>query len=62
MSIMYNPSPSRKSNRRRAQFARQIMLAEFGHRYGRAIDQGDFVDRPPPHQRPLCIDESGRRR
>ena len=32
----------------------------FGHRCGRAIDQGDFVDRLP-HQRPLCIDEIGAR-
>jgi hypothetical protein len=50
----------RKSNKRRAQFARQMMLAEFGHRYGRAIDQGDFVDRPP-HQRPPTIYEIGGR-
>ncbi len=51
----------RKSNPHRAQFARQIMLEEFGHRYGRAIDQSDFVDRPP-HQRPPRIDEIERRR
>ena len=51
----------RKSNPRRAQFARQMMFEEFGHRYGRAIDQADFVDRLP-HEPPPHIDEIGRRR
>ncbi len=32
----------------------------FGHRCGRAIDQGNLVNRLP-HQRPLCIDEIGAR-
>ena len=59
MPIFYG-KPPKKSNPRRAEFARQMMFEEFGHRYGRAIDQGDFVDRPP-HQRPLRIDEIGRR-
>lgn len=26
---------------------RQMMLAEFGQRHGRATDQANFVDRPP---------------
>ena len=60
MPSLYQPA-YRKSNKRRAQFARQMMLAEFGYRYGRAIDQGDFVDRQP-HQRPLRIHEIGGRR
>ncbi len=51
----------RKSNPHRAQFARQMMLEEFGHRYGRAIDQADFVDRLPHEPLPR-IDEIGRRR
>ena len=50
----------RKSNKQRAQFARQMMLEEFGYRYGRAIYQDDFVDRKP-HQRPLRIHELGAR-
>ncbi len=46
MSILYS-SPLNKSKEQRAQFARQMMLEEFGYRYGRAIDQADFQDRAP---------------
>ena len=59
MPTLYSPH-FRKATRRRAQFARQMMLEEFGYRYGRAIDQRDFVDRPP-HQRPPTIYEIGGR-
>ncbi len=60
MPTLYSPH-FRKATRRRAQFARQMMLEEFGHRYGRAIDQADFVDRLPHEPLPR-IDEIGRRR
>ncbi len=59
MPIFYG-KPPKKSNPRRAQFARQMMLEEFGYRYGRAIYQDDFVDRKP-HQRPLRVHELGAR-
>ena len=58
MRIYTHQTP--KTSNRRAQFARQMMLEEFGHRYGRAIDQGDFQDRPP-HERPPRIHEIGAR-
>ncbi len=32
---------------RRADFARQAVIAAFGWRYARALDQGDFLDRLP---------------
>lgn len=38
----YNPG-----RRRRANFARGVMFAEFGYRQGRAIDYANFVDRRP---------------
>ncbi len=60
MPTLYSPH-FRKATRRRAQFARSMMLEEFGYRYGRAIDQSDFFDRLP-HQRPLRIHEIGARR
>ena len=50
-----------KSNPRRAEFARQMVLDQFGYRHGRALDQGDFTDREP-HQRPLRAYEIGARR
>ncbi len=59
MSILYS-APLNKSKEQRAQFARQMMLEEFGYRYGRAIYQDDFVDRKP-HQRPLRVHELGAR-
>ncbi len=49
-------SPSRKprlsyplvtGRRRRADYARQAVIAEFGWRNARTLDQGDFVDRAP---------------
>ena len=52
---LYNSLPrissgaNRHSNpgrRHRANFARQMVFAEFG-RHGRALDQADFVDRQP---------------
>ena len=33
--------------RRHGNFAREITLAEFGPRNGRALDQADFTDRLP---------------
>ena len=54
------PASSRRNSKQRAQFARQMVLAEFGYRHGRALDQSDFVDRLP-HQRPPRMDEIGRR-
>ena len=50
----------RKSNKRRAQFARSMMLEEFGYRSGRAIQYDDFEDRRP-HERPPPIHEIGAR-
>lgn len=51
---------TRKTSKRRAQFARAITFKEFGYHHGRVLDQGGIVDRFP-HQRPLRIDEIGRR-
>ena len=59
MSILYS-SPHKKSKERRAQFARQMMLAEFGYRSGRAIQYDDFQDRQP-HDRPPRLGEIGAR-
>ena len=33
--------------RRRANFARDLVFAEFGYQHGRALDYGNFVDRQP---------------
>ena len=38
--------PFNPGRRHRADFARQITIAEFG-RHARALDQDDFVDRAP---------------
>lgn len=54
------PASSQRNSRSRAQFARAAVFAEFGHRNGRAIDQGNFRDRAP-HQRPPTVFEVGRR-
>lgn len=35
------------SRLRRADFARDIVFAEFGYRHARAIDYDEFVDRTP---------------
>ena len=41
-------NPTRSDRRhRRANFARDAVIAEFGARHARALDQGDFVDRLP---------------
>ena len=52
---LYVPSP-KKSNGHPSSFARGAVFAEFQPKHARAIDQGDFVDRPPR------IDEIGDRR
>ena len=62
MSITTPParSSSRARNphngrRHHADFARQMVIAEFGWRFARALDQADFADRAPgqlPHPSP----------
>ena len=37
----YNP------RRVRTSFARQAVFAEFGVRFAKALDEADFIDRPP---------------
>ena len=62
MTITFRqPASSRRDPRLRASFARQMMLAEFGYRYGRAIDQGEFVDREPNQIPPTILQIGGRR-
>ncbi len=39
--------PFNPGRRHRAEFARQAVFAAFGSRYGKALDQADFVDRAP---------------
>ena len=39
--------PFSPGRRRRADFARQAVFAAFGSRYGKALDQADFIDRAP---------------
>ncbi len=63
---MYN-TPSRRSRRidrpfnpgrrHRANFARQATIDAFGWQLARALDQADFVDRPPG-QFPLASPEA----
>lgn len=38
------PDPDLHKN---ADFARKATISAFGWRHARALDQGDFVDRPP---------------
>ena len=39
--------PSGPDRRVRADFARQAVIAAFGWRHARALDQADFEDRKP---------------
>ncbi len=39
--------PFNPGRRHRAEFARQAVIAEFGWRFAKALDQADFVDRAP---------------
>ena len=59
MSIT-TPSPRRSSRadrpfnpgrRHRADFARQATIDAFGWHFARALDQADFIDRPPDQRR-----------
>ena len=36
-----------KGHRHLNNFARQIVIAEFGWHFARALDQADFIDRSP---------------
>ena len=40
-------NPPLDPGRHRAAFARAITLDEFGSKNGKALDQADFLDRPP---------------
>ena len=40
-------NPLDPNRRHRADFARQAVIAAFGWRHARALDQGNFVDRLP---------------
>ncbi len=44
--------PHRPGQRRRANFARAAVFAEFGYRHGRALDYDGFADRLPAGDRP----------
>ena len=51
-TILPRPASRPKANSNfidpdRARFARLITLAEFDHRAGKALDQGEFRDRRP---------------
>ena len=46
---------------RRADFARQAVIAAFG-RHARAIDQGSFADHPPIRRKPAVDDATWARR
>ncbi len=39
--------PFNPGRRHRADFARQAVITEFGWHFARALDQADFIDRPP---------------
>ncbi len=52
--FIYTDAPPRATktplfthNRRLANFARQAVFTEFGARFAKALDQGNFVDRVP---------------
>ena len=38
---------STPGRRHRANFARQAVFAEFGVHHAKALDEADFIDRPP---------------
>ena len=44
-------NPFDAHRRRRAEFARQAVIAEFGWRFGKALDQDNFVDVSPNWRR-----------
>ena len=65
--MTYTTSPTRRpgrtnppfnpGRRHRANFARQATIDAFGWHFARALDQADFIDRPPV-QLPLPAPEA----
>ncbi len=49
--------PFNPGRRHRANFARQATIDAFGWHFARALDQTDFIDRPPG-QLPLSAPEA----
>ena len=43
--------PFNPGRRHRADFARQATIDAFGWHFARALDQADFIDRPPDQRR-----------
>ncbi len=43
--------PFNPGRRHRADFARQATIDAFGWRFGKALDEGDFIDVPPNFRR-----------
>jgi len=51
--------PSNSNHHTSAGFARQMTLSAFGWKNGKALDQADFLDRPPG-QFPVPVPEARR--